>query len=106
MLALAVLLCVCLLVLSWRFLLLHRREMARRIKVDYQQKILLDAALENMSQGLCMFDADGRIVLFNERYAKMMGLPAAWLKGRSLLDLFSRKERESLPAIRKSFSPA
>ena len=81
MLALAVLLCVCLLVLSWRFLLLHRREMARRIKVDYQQKILLDTALENMSQGLCMFDADGRIMLFNERYAKMMGLPAAWLKG-------------------------
>src|SRR5271155_3339663 len=28
-----------------------------------QQKILLDTALENMSQGLCMFDADGRIIL-------------------------------------------
>ena len=36
-----------------------------------QQKILLDTALENMSQGLCMFDADGNITLFNERYAKM-----------------------------------
>jgi len=24
-----------------------------------QQKILLDTALENMSQGLCMFDAEG-----------------------------------------------
>jgi len=57
-----------------------------------QQKILLDAALENMSQGLCMFDADGNITLFNERYVKMMGLPAAWLKGRSLLDLFKRRK--------------
>jgi len=58
-----------------------------------EQKILLDTALENMSQGLCMFDPDGRIVLFNDRYAKMMALPAAWLKGRSLLDLFKlRKE--------------
>ena len=57
-----------------------------------QQKILLDTALENMSQGLCMFDADGNIRLFNERYAKMMGLPAAWLKGRSLLDLFKRRK--------------
>ncbi len=56
-----------------------------------RQKILLDTALENMSQGLCMFDADGRIVLFNERYATMMGLPAAWLKGRSLLDLFKHR---------------
>jgi diguanylate cyclase (GGDEF)-like protein/PAS domain S-box-containing protein len=58
-----------------------------------QHKIRLDAALENMSQGLCMFDADGRVVLFNERFAKMMALPAAWFKGRSLLDLFKlRKE--------------
>src|SRR3984885_1110695 len=62
-----------------------------------QQKILLDAALENMSQGLCMFDPAGRVVLFNERYAKMMGLPAAWFKGRSLLDLFKhRKESGDL----------
>jgi diguanylate cyclase (GGDEF)-like protein/PAS domain S-box-containing protein len=57
-----------------------------------QQKILLDTALENMSQGLCMFDADGRIALFNERYTKMMGLSAAWLKGRSLLDLLKRRK--------------
>ena len=57
-----------------------------------QQKILLDTALENMSQGLCMFDADGNITLFNERYAKMMGLRAEWLKGRSLLDLFKRRK--------------
>ena len=57
-----------------------------------QQKILLDTALENMSQGLCMFDADGNIKLFNERYAKMMGMSAAWLKGRSLLDLFKRRK--------------
>jgi diguanylate cyclase (GGDEF)-like protein/PAS domain S-box-containing protein len=62
-----------------------------------QQKILLDTALENMSQGLCMFGRDGRVVLFNERYAKMMGLPAAWFKDRSLLDLFKhRKESGDL----------
>ena len=57
-----------------------------------QQKIVLDTALENMSQGLCMFDADGNFKLFNERYAKMMGMSAAWLKGRSLLDLFKRRK--------------
>jgi diguanylate cyclase (GGDEF)-like protein/PAS domain S-box-containing protein len=55
-----------------------------------QQKLLLDAALENMSQGLCMCDADGRIMLFNERYTKMMGLSAASLEGRSLLDTFKQ----------------
>ena len=52
-----------------------------------QQKLMLDAALENMSQGLCMYDTDGRVVLFNERYTKMMKLSAASLKGRSLLEL-------------------
>jgi diguanylate cyclase (GGDEF)-like protein/PAS domain S-box-containing protein len=57
-----------------------------------QQKLLLDTALDNISQGLCMLDADGRIVLFNERYAKMIGLPAASLTGRSLLDLFKHRK--------------
>jgi PAS domain-containing protein len=53
-----------------------------------QQKVLLDAALENMSQGLCMFDADGCAILFNERYVQMMKSSAATLKGQCLLDLF------------------
>ena len=34
-----------------------------------------------------MFDADGRIVLCNDRYATMMGLSTLSLKGLSLLDL-------------------
>ncbi len=57
-----------------------------------QQKFLLDAALENMSQGLCMHDANGRVVLFNERYTNMTGLSAASLKGRSLLDLLKQRK--------------
>ena len=35
----------------------------------------LDAALNNMSQGLCMFDSEGRLVLCNERYIQMYRLP-------------------------------
>jgi len=31
----------------------------------------LDTALNNMSQGLCMFDSEGRLVLCNERYIQM-----------------------------------
>jgi diguanylate cyclase (GGDEF)-like protein/PAS domain S-box-containing protein len=60
----------------------------RRSKMKFrQQKMLLDRALENMSQGLCMFDAGGRIVLCNDRYATMMGLSTLSLKGLSLLNL-------------------
>ncbi|MDO9459243.1 MAG: PAS-domain containing protein [Alphaproteobacteria bacterium] len=65
----------------------------RRSKDELRkQKSLLNTAIENMSQGLCMFDADGRIVLFNECYSKMMGMPAASLQDRSLLDLFKHKK--------------
>jgi diguanylate cyclase (GGDEF)-like protein/PAS domain S-box-containing protein len=45
-----------------------------------------------MSQGLCMFDVDGRIQLFNKRYAKMSGLTAASLKRMSLLDLIKHRK--------------
>jgi diguanylate cyclase (GGDEF)-like protein/PAS domain S-box-containing protein len=62
-----------------------------------QQKILLDTAFETMSQGLCMFNADGRIVLCNDRYAAMMGLSATSLQGLSLLDLLI-KYRNSVGA--------
>jgi diguanylate cyclase (GGDEF)-like protein/PAS domain S-box-containing protein len=79
----AIILCICLVAA------LSDRQSKATLR---QQKILLDTALENMSQGLCMFDPDGRIVLFNERYAQMMGLSAAWLKGRSLLDLFKYRK--------------
>jgi PAS domain-containing protein len=38
------------------------------------QNVQLDAALNNMVQGLAMFDAQFRVVIANERFAKMYGL--------------------------------
>jgi diguanylate cyclase (GGDEF)-like protein/PAS domain S-box-containing protein len=57
-----------------------------------QQKILLDTALQNMSQGLCMFDAQGRVTLFNNRYAEMTGVSNLQIMGRSLLELFRHRK--------------
>jgi diguanylate cyclase (GGDEF)-like protein/PAS domain S-box-containing protein len=57
-----------------------------------QQKLQLDVALNNMMQGLCVFDADGRIVLCNPRYMQMMELPAEQLIGVSLLDVCKRRK--------------
>jgi PAS domain S-box-containing protein len=60
----------------------------RRSKSElHRQKVVLDTALENMSQGLCMFDAEGRILLFNERYGEMMGRTGLPLTGRLLIDV-------------------
>ncbi len=46
-----------------------------------EQKLKLDAALNNMVHGLCMFDEQGRVILFNERYRELMGLPAELAAG-------------------------
>ncbi len=39
-----------------------------------------DAALSNMAQGLCMFDGQRRLVVWNERYAELYQLPPDLLK--------------------------
>jgi NO-binding membrane sensor protein with MHYT domain len=59
----------------------------RTMDIVGEQKALLDTALASMSQGLCMFDANGRIILFNDRYTDLTGLPVAALSGRTLLDV-------------------
>jgi diguanylate cyclase (GGDEF)-like protein len=56
------------------------------------QKISLDAALENMSQGLCMFDADGRIRLYNDRFTKLMEIAPEAMTGACFLDLIRYRQ--------------
>src|SRR4029077_10773161 len=59
----------------------------RRSKRELKrQEVLLDTALENMSQGLCMYDAEGRIMLYNERYIARMDLDHAPKKGQSMVE--------------------
>ena len=38
-------------------------------------ELKLQTALSNMSQGLVMLDAEGRLMLFNSRYAEIFGMP-------------------------------
>ncbi|HUD85576.1 MAG TPA: EAL domain-containing protein [Xanthobacteraceae bacterium] len=40
-----------------------------------ETNLLLDAALENMSQGLCLYDAQNRLEVFNRRYLEIFRLP-------------------------------
>ena len=60
-----------------------------RRKIE-EQNLRLDAALNNMNQGLCMFDADDRLVVWNQRYVDMYKVDPAgiWLgcTVRDLLD--------------------
>jgi diguanylate cyclase (GGDEF)-like protein len=45
----------------------------------------LKAAVNNMPIGLCMFDADQRLIICNKEYADIYKLPADLLKGGALL---------------------
>ncbi len=76
------------------------------------QNMRFEAAVDNMSQGLCMFDRDERLVICNEPYARMYDLPAdlarpgtpldailAWRLSRGLV---SKAGHEAYVASRKA----
>jgi diguanylate cyclase (GGDEF)-like protein len=57
----------------------------------------IDVALENMSQGLCMFDGEGRLVICNERYIRMYNLSADVIKpGCTLLGMLEHRRQRGV----------
>jgi diguanylate cyclase (GGDEF)-like protein len=65
--------------LAWQ-----HRSSQRRLALEKQRleriNMHFDAALSNMTQGLCMFDGQKRLVVWNERYAQIYRLPPDFLK--------------------------
>jgi diguanylate cyclase (GGDEF)-like protein len=54
----------------------------------------IDAALNNMSQGLCMFDKNGQLVVRNERYLRIYAMPSDAAKpGARFVDMLKYKQR-------------
>ncbi|HEY9011369.1 MAG TPA: EAL domain-containing protein [Devosia sp.] len=58
----------------------------RRKRELERQNIRLNAVVNNISQGLCMFDAKGRLVVCNAPYAKIYDLPDEYLKPGTTLE--------------------
>jgi PAS domain-containing protein len=57
-----------------------------------QQHEQLDAALENMLQGVAMFDAEQRLIVCNSRYATMYGLtPEQVRPGTTVREIFQHR---------------
>ena len=57
-----------------------------------QQSLRFDVALNNMSQGLLMFDASARMVVCNEHYIRMYGLSAEVVKpGLTFVELIEHR---------------
>ena len=62
-----------------------------------EQNMRFTAAVENMTQGLCMIDGDARLVVCNERYANMYRLPPELLKPGTLhRDIIAHRVRSGL----------
>jgi len=54
-----------------------------------EKNLRLDTAIANMSQGLCMFDAEQRLIVCNDRYRQMYGLSPEQVKpGTTLRQIF------------------
>ena len=59
-----------------------------------EQKRLMDSAIDNMSQGLVMFDTDARLLLCNRSYLEMYGLSRESVSpGSTLRQLLDERKR-------------
>jgi methyl-accepting chemotaxis protein len=94
--------------------ILHFRQLSERESSTTQaqtQAIRFNAALNNMSQGLCMFDGDKRLVVCNERYARLYALPPelsargashdAIIKHRIASGILALTEQEQFAALNR-----
>ena len=67
-------------------------ERARAEEKLTEQKMQTDMAINNMSQGLLMFDSQARLILCNDRYIEMYNLPADAVKpGCTLRELVDHR---------------
>ena len=64
-----------------------QKEQGARLKAT---NLRLDTALDNMSQGLCLFDADGRLTVVNARYSEIFRLPPGRVRvGLNILEMIA-----------------
>jgi diguanylate cyclase (GGDEF)-like protein len=78
-------------------------ERQKLVAIVETQNVQLDTALNNMVQGLAMFDADYRLVLCNQRYREIYGFTAAQAQpGTPLLDLIELRMRDGLQSDRSA----
>ena len=89
-----------------------REELNARLKKQYElgreqeetlrvRNFQFDTAINNMSQGLCFFDADHRLIVCNDRFVEMYDIaPERVSPGMSLIEIVDlRFEAGSFPAM-------
>ena len=75
----------------------RERSLAERTRELEAANFQIDTALNNLPQGVLMFDAEGRLMLFNQRYIDMYGMsPEIVVPGCSLRDLVAHRQSLSV----------
>jgi diguanylate cyclase (GGDEF)-like protein len=90
----------------------EREELNARLKTQYElgkaqeedlriRNLQFDTAINNMTQGLCFFDASHRLIVCNDRFIEMYGLPPDRVgPGTPLTEIFDmRFEAGSVPEM-------
>lgn len=70
-----------------------RRQMIARSEAEISKQVeRLQTALTNMSQGLCMFDRDQRLIVSNDKYAETYGIaPERVYPGMTLREILEQR---------------
>ena len=67
-------------------------ELLRLTRDLHSRNAMFDILLDNMSQGLCLFDADQKVVFANHRYADIYGLKSEYIRpGTSLKEILEAR---------------
>jgi PAS domain-containing protein len=66
--------------------LLAVRALDRTLSSLAKESARFQAALNNMAQGLCLFDAQNRLVVHNRRFAAMFGMPTIGVEAKHMLN--------------------
>ena len=81
---------------------LRSAEERERLNAELRQQAeIIAAALDHMAQGLAMFDATERLVIYNRRFAELYGIPEELLMlGDDVHQYRSEHEQKSRFLIR------
>jgi signal transduction histidine kinase len=62
--------------------------LAKMLRLERQRTLELGTVMTHLSQGVVLFDEEGRVTLMNSRAAEILGVPARGIHGRSSRHLF------------------
>jgi diguanylate cyclase (GGDEF)-like protein/PAS domain S-box-containing protein len=95
----------CFILLMGAFVWRATRDLARNSIKLRATNARFDAALANMPTGLSMFDADGRLMVWNEHYIELYGMsPDVVRRGADINDILAHRKRTgSLEADARSY---